>query len=159
MRRQAPLRLKRGPSKALSAALVLAHGVSIAVVLALPLPLVLRAVLALLVASHGVWSVLAHGMLRPRSAIVQIELSGQGQMRFIDRIGRAMSAELLPGSVVLPWLVVIRYRWGRERWSRRLLLLGDMCESDALRALRVRLRHPRPATARVDVRSTIPGQG
>jgi len=159
MRRQAPLRLKRGPSLALSLLLLLAHGLSVGVVLALPLPLALRAALVLVVTAHGAWSLLVHGLLRPRSAIVQIELGSQGQMRFIDRIGRAMSAELLPGSVVLPWLVVIRYRLGRERWSRRLLLVRDMCDADGLRALRVRLRHPRPAAGPVRVSSTIPGRG
>lgn len=159
MRRLAPLRLKRGPSKALGLAILLAHGLSLGAVLLLPLPPALHVVLALVLAAHGAWSTYAHALLRPRAAIVQVELGGHNQMRLVDRVGRNMSAELLPGSVVLPWLVVLRYRLGRERWSRRLLLVRDMCEADALRVLRIRLRHPRGSAAPVGVRSTIPGRG
>lgn len=158
MRREAPLRIKRAPSRLLSLALLLVHGVSGAAVLYLPLPTAIRAGLMVLLAAHAVWRIYADALLRERAAVVQLELGDGGKLRLVDRIGRTMSGHVLPGSVVLPWLVVLHYRLGRERWSRRLLLLADMCSADDLRVLRIRLRHPRP-TPVADAPSTIPGRG
>lgn len=48
------------------------------------------------------------------------------------------------GSVVLPWLAVIRWRPDGARLDRALLLTAGMLPAESFRALRVRLRWAKP---------------
>ena len=60
------------------------------------------------------------------------------QWWLMDQTGKAVAAQLLPGSYVHPLMLVLRYRVHRR--VRSLVLLPDSADRDMLRRLRVRLK-------------------
>ncbi len=84
------------------------------------------------------WHV-AQALRRGDSALHVLELDAEGGARCRDGAGQWHEAEILPGSYVSAWLiVVILGAAGRRR--RALVLLPDAAASDELRRLRVWLR-------------------
>ncbi len=72
------------------------------------------------------------------SAARALELNDQGGARCQDGLGQWHEAEILPGSYVSNWLLVVMLRAGGRR--RALVLLPDASSSEELRRLRVWLR-------------------
>jgi hypothetical protein len=62
------------------------------------------------------------------------------------RGGAILEATALSASVVLPWLVILRYRLAGDWRSRTLLLLPDSGSAEERRLLRIALRWRRPDT-------------
>jgi hypothetical protein len=57
-----------------------------------------------------------------------------------DSKGRMREGALRDGSFVAPWLTILRWRPQGARRDRTILILPDMLDDDAFRALRVHLR-------------------
>lgn len=82
---------------------------------------------------------LARALHWRRAAIRTLELNATGAARCQDGLGQWHDAEILPGSYVSRWLiVVILGASGRRRHS--LVLLPDCAAAEELRRLRVWLR-------------------
>ena len=82
---------------------------------------------------------LAQALQRGRSAMRALELNAQGGARYRDGLERWHETEILPGSYVSGWLiVVILGASGRRR--RSLVLLPDAAAAEELRRLRAWLR-------------------
>jgi hypothetical protein len=122
---------------------VAAHGLSLVLVAVLPLPGLAQATLALLIGLHGAWAIGAQALLLGSKAIVQVVLLADPDLRLQQRDGLILDAEVLPGSLVWPALVILAYRVPGARWRRHVLVAADMVDAESLRQLRVRLRHPR----------------
>jgi hypothetical protein len=139
------LRIDLRPSRLLSLALVLVHGLAMhAVWISLGgLPRFLAAVAVL--ASLSV--TLARALLcTPRSA-VSLELAEDGRVSWKDRGGAWHEGTLGVSHFVHPFLVVVQLR-PRPRGVKRLILLADSAPRDELRRLRVRLRWGRQQSVR-----------
>ena len=68
-----------------------------------------------------------------------LELNAKGGARCRDGTGQWQEAEILPGSYVSGWLIVVILGAGGRR-RRSLVLLPDAAEAEELRRLRVWLR-------------------
>lgn len=77
---------------------------------------------------------LAQALQRGERAARALQLGGQGPARWQDGSGQWQEAEILPGSYVSDWLIVLNMR------NRSLVLLPDCAPADELRRLRVWLR-------------------
>ncbi len=75
---------------------------------------------------------------RPRERIRRLH---DGRVQVADAAGEWSDVEVLGDSFVSPLLIVLRYRVGGGP-ARRLVLLPDSADADALRRLRVSLRWP-----------------
>ncbi|MET1080816.1 MAG: protein YgfX [Pseudomonas sp.] len=111
---------------------------------------VLSAALPALVLLGGVLGCLAHASwVLPRtlwlsspSAFRGLRLNAQGWQLWSARRGW-QAIRLAPDCVVLPGLVVLRFRLAAERRVRSLCLLGDSLAETEHRRLRVRLKFSR----------------
>jgi len=61
-------------------------------------------------------------------------------MEVFDEAGLHSLGELRDGSLVAPWLTIIRWRPSGARFDRTILILPDMLERESFRRLRVLLR-------------------
>ena len=84
-----------------------------------------------------VWH-LARALQRGRSALRTLELNDTGGARSQDGLGHWQETEILPGSYVSGWLIVLILGAGGRR--RSLVLLPDAAAAEDLRRLRVWLR-------------------
>lgn len=76
-----------------------------------------------------------------RAAEIRLHLGAPGGPRlWIEDAWRV--AEVLPDSVVLPWLAVIRLRVVDDGRLQTVVVLGDSLPGEDFRRLRVDLRHP-----------------
>jgi hypothetical protein len=80
----------------------------------------------------------AQALQRSGSAMRALELKAEGAVRWQDGSGEWRDAEILSGSYVSGWLLVLILRGGGRR--RSLVLLPDAAAADDLRRLRVWLR-------------------
>lgn len=87
---------------------------------------------ALALAAWGAWR------SRPQ---VRVRRLNDGRVQVADVAGAWFDVEVLGDSFVSPLLIVLRYRVGGGP-AKRLVLLPDSADADALRRLRVSLRWP-----------------
>ena len=114
--------------------LALAAVATLAVVAVLPWPLALRGFLSLGVVA------LALRALRSLFAVRLLIVAGDA-VRVTSRDGSRREGRLEPGSFVAPWLTLVRWRPAGARFDRTVLVIPGMAHPEALRRLRVRLRH------------------
>ena len=82
---------------------------------------------------------LAQALQLGKFALRALELNDQGGVRCRDGTGRWQEFEILPGSYVSGWLIVVILGAGGRR-KRSLVVLPDCAASDDLRRLRAWLR-------------------
>lgn len=148
MSRAAPVRLSVRGSPALAVAFAALHLATIAVAWRLPWPSWVMGAVTGAVLLHGAWAIWVKSLRRLPKAIASLELDAEGALRLVLRDGSEQAAQVLAGSVVLASLVVLAYRVSGQRCSQRLLLTPDAVGKDALRKLRISLRHRRLADPR-----------
>ena len=78
-------------------------------------------------------------LAQARSAVRILELSETGAVRYQDGRGLWQEADILPGSYVSVWLIVVMLGRGGRR-ARPLVLLADSAAAEDLRRLRAWLR-------------------
>lgn len=81
----------------------------------------------------------ARALQRGRGGLRTLELNAQGGARYQDTSGQWREAEILPGSYVSGWIMVLNLGAGGRR-KRSLVLLPDAAAAGDLRRLRVWLR-------------------
>ena len=82
---------------------------------------------------------LAQALRQGTSGMRTLELNATGGVRCQDGMGQWHEAEILPGSYVSGWLVVVILGAGGRR-GRSLVLLPDSAAAEELRRLRAWLR-------------------
>lgn len=68
-----------------------------------------------------------------------LRLFADGSFELVFAASDVVKASIVADSVVMPWLVIIRARWGTDR-LRSLVLLPDTTDHDSYRQLRVWLK-------------------
>ena len=147
--------IRPGVSRRLTLLVLVTHGLTLAAIAFLPLPLLGRVGLALAVLlgcalslTGAVWHLGPWGL---RELVWQAD----GHWCLIQGDGRQREGSLLGSTYVSPALVVLNFRCGRWQY-RSLVLMPDNLEPDLLRRLRVRLRLegvPARKSARLDTGS------
>lgn len=125
------------PSRLLALALTLIAAAALACAW-ISLPDLAFAPVAAGIALAWAWH-LAQALQRGRSAARTLELNATGGARCQDGQGQWLDAEILPGSYVSGWLIVLILGAGGRR-RRSLVLLPDAAATEELRRLRVWLR-------------------
>ncbi len=125
------------PSRILALALTVAAAAALASAwISLPTP-------AFLPVAAGIglawgWN-FAQALQRGKTGLRTLELDVEGGFRWQDAWGRWHEAEILPGSYVSGWLIVVILRASGQR-RRSLVLLPDTAATEELRRLRAWLR-------------------
>ena len=78
---------------------------------------------------------------RLAQAKLSFRLDGQDRWQLLREDGKTLRLKRLPGSVVHPWLVVLRFKDEEGRVYSQALRADNIDEA-SLRRLRVRLRFP-----------------
>jgi hypothetical protein len=139
------LRIDLRPSRLLSVALLVAHGLAVyAVWISLAGLPGLLAGIAVLASLAGT---LAQALLRTPWSAVSLELAEDGRASWRDRRGTWHEGALGASHFVSSLLVVVELK-SRDRGARRVILLADSAGRDDLRRLRVRLRWGRHHSVR-----------
>ena len=134
----APLALEISPLVPFALVLACAHGGVAAVLVMLPLPYELVAVLTVIVAAHAVHAIRRHALLRDARSVVRVLWDVQDEWRLTCRDGTTFYARLLPGSYLHPLLTVLNFKV--TRWRRvSVLILPKRVDVEGFRQLRVRM--------------------
>lgn len=131
---QLPVSVLLKTSRLLAALLAFAHALAAAAVLATGLPWPLRALL--LAASAASLLRILLRLREPPAA--SLHLGSKGEIEIETKVGARETARILPGSLVLPGLIVLALQWDGRR--RTLTILPDAVGRDAHRRLRVWLK-------------------
>ena len=136
------LHLKLGPSQGLALGLVAAHLAVIAVVWSSSLPLAWMLGAKLAVAVSLAWSTWSAALRRAEHSVIALEIDADGRVRALQRDGEWVERRLGGETYVSPLLtiVILRKLEGRAR-RQTVVIPADSADADALRELRVWLRH------------------
>lgn len=121
-------------SRLLMLALLLVHGLAMLAMFLLPLSFLMRATLLLILAAN-LWFALKHRSAAGSVAGLRIE---SDRVVLLHAGGGEMSGQLLPDSLVTPYLAVLQIR--TESNHRRVLIMPDTLDAQSFRRLRILLR-------------------
>ncbi|QKZ06555.1 protein YgfX [Pseudomonas eucalypticola] len=130
------------PSRRLLMAYLAAQGLALMALLLLDVAVAWRAVGVLLCIAHGAWQL-------PRTLLLDHPHAWRGLRRdsggwsLWRRADGWQAVQLLPDSMALPGLVVLRFRAKGQWWARSLCLPADTLSADDHRRLRLRLKFSR----------------
>lgn len=134
------LRLHLRPSVQLASLLALAHGLALALLWPLDLPLWGKLTLAVLIAVSAYVSVGHIALLRADDAVTGLEIRDSGEVFLLTRQGVWHACHIGGDSFVSPWLTIVLLRREDRRRDSRMLVTADNCDAGDFRNLRVWLR-------------------
>jgi toxin CptA len=140
MPQPARLRIELKPSRQLAVLLGVAHTLTAAAMLLLPIGLGIRIALLMLIALSLARSARHPAVSASPHAFAALEVHRDGSVQARRRSGDAFSGRVLGESFVSPLLTVVAMRSDDDERRERIVLLPDSADADALRALRVWLR-------------------
>ncbi|MET0217320.1 MAG: protein YgfX [Burkholderiales bacterium] len=145
------LKIQLRPSRRLAGALVVAHLLTAAGVIACADGTLLSAALLAALAASLVFHLRRHAWLADARSVVVVELTDTLDCELEERSGRRISGIVLGATFVAPWLVVINVKVEESRNVRAIVVLPDATDRESFRALRVwlRWRKPEPTASRV----------
>ncbi len=135
MRRQFTLQ----PSRYLAAVLIAAHGVTLAVLLPLALPLWAKAALAALILFSLMHHLRRDAWLSAPSSRVALTLEGD-RVVLSTRGGEQMAGQMLHDSLVTPFITVLNVLPQGAHFARSVVILPDTLDAESFRQLRVWLK-------------------
>lgn len=130
------------PSRGLLAAYLLILALALLALLLADLPSAARLAGILLCGLHAVWILPRQLLLRSPSAVRGLRRTASGWQLFSPAQGW-QAVRLLPDSLALPGLIVLRYRRPGRWFSQSLCIPRDALPADQHRRLRVRLKFSR----------------
>jgi len=133
-------RVRFARSRIAAVFIVLSGGATLALLLAIALPPLVKCAV---VAWVGMAMLDAYRAVAIRSAgrcVRELWLGRARGIEVVDAAGRSRHGEVRDGSFVAPWLTVIRWRPVGARYDRTIVVLPDMLARDSFRRLRVLLR-------------------
>ena len=122
------------PSRRLAGFVVLAGAGTASLLAAMPLP-------GWASAAAAAWCALAFAHALARHTVSRSVRILGGRAIVVDRA----AGEIVAGSFVAPWLTIVRWRPASSWRARTVVVLPDMLDAAAFRALRVILRWAPPA--------------
>ncbi|MEQ1743167.1 MAG: protein YgfX [Candidatus Nitrotoga sp.] len=127
------------PSIYFTIALVASHGVALAVLVPLALPLWARILLALLVIISLLYHVWHDAWLIALSSNKTLQLDGD-MVQLVARNGDQVTARVLADSLVTPYITVLNVLPQGSYLARSVIILPDSLDAESFRQLRVWLR-------------------
>ncbi|WP_249671993.1 protein YgfX [Pseudomonas abieticivorans] len=126
----------------LLAAYLAAQGLALIALLLLDIPFLLTFAGVLLCLAHGAWVLPRQVLLSHPHAYTRLRRSPDGWALWCARDGW-QPVQLLPDSLALPGLVVLRFRRKGRWWGQGLCIPADALAPDQHRRLRLRLKFSR----------------
>ncbi|MDE1167991.1 MAG: hypothetical protein PW845_22065 [Pseudomonas sp.] len=126
----------------LLAAYLASQGLALIALLLLDIPFLLTFTGVLLCLAHGAWVLPRQILLSHPHAYTRLRRNADGWALWCAR-GGWQPVQLLPDSVALPALVVLRFRRKGQWWGRGLCIPADALAPDQHRRLRLRLKFSR----------------
>jgi hypothetical protein len=127
-------------SRQLIALLTLVHLLTLAIVYLLPMGFALRGGLIGLLAVSWLFYLLRDARLALKNSVTALKWLPDDTLEIQQANGSWQRAQLQAGGFVADYLTIVAYRLQGQRFNRYIVLLPDMLETEAFRALRVRLR-------------------
>lgn len=132
--------LKLQASHTLTALLVAAHLLSLALFWLLPMAPAIQIACSLLIVASLSFYLRRDCLLVASRSIIGLRLDHECNCACQTRDGIWMEARLLGSSMVMPWLIVLNLS-EENRWlARHVIILPDSADAEMLRQLRVLLR-------------------
>lgn len=131
--------LELTPSRYLAAMLLMAHGLFLAALPQLALPIWSKLALAGLVLCSMFYYLRRDAWLRAPDSCVGMRLQGD-EVELLLRDGRRVPGRLLHDTLVTPWLTVLNLKLAGQHAVRSTVILPDSLAADAFRELRVWLK-------------------
>ncbi|MEJ1356113.1 MAG: protein YgfX [Candidatus Sedimenticola sp. (ex Thyasira tokunagai)] len=135
-----PLRVEILPSPTLVMFIHSLHGAVFIFCLFLPLPIGVIGVSLLMVITSWVVAARRYIVCVGDAGITTVEWQCDSGWSLLEGDSQAQQVELLEGTFVSTWMIILRFRLGRFR-ERYLILLSDNTDADEVRRLRIRLRN------------------
>jgi hypothetical protein len=134
-------RVRLAPSRSARAFIALAGGATLVLLYVMPIDPLIKGFSVLWAGASMLHA--CRRIVVPRELI----LRDPRAMELLEDEARPPSfGELRDGSLVAPWLTIIRWRPSGARFDRTIVILPDMLERESFRRLRVLLRWQRPGT-------------
>ncbi len=127
------------PSNYLAAILIAAHGVALAALLALPLPLWAQLVLTMLLLASLLRYLRRDAWLSAPSSAIALLLEGD-RIVLTTRSGDLWSGQLLRDSLGTPLLTILNVLPQGAHFARSVIILPDSLDAESFRQLRVLLK-------------------
>jgi hypothetical protein len=132
------------PSRQASGCLALAGASTLAILALTPWPSALLAALGAGVLAAALEAHVRIALRRGHRAVRGFRLDRAGAIEVTHPDGRHCAGRLQAGSLVAPWLTIVRWRPEGARFDRTIVVLPDMLDGAAFRHLRVLLRWGSP---------------
>lgn len=136
----APLILERRRSRLQAAVVIVVHGLALALLPTLTLPVWVTAPLAVAVLLSLTIILREHVLLNSKRSICRLVWDADEHWTIYFTHGVSVPARLLPGSFVHHSLVVLIFALETKRRRHALVLTRDSLDADTFRRLRVRLK-------------------
>ncbi len=127
------------PSRYLASLLIAAHGVTLAALLPLALPIWAKAALASLMLFSMVYHLRRDAWLSAPSSGIALNLEGD-QIVLTTRGGEQLAGQILRDSLVTPFFAVLNILPQGARLARSVIVLPDSLDAESFRQLRVWLK-------------------
>lgn len=127
------------PSHKLAAVLLLAHGVTVAALLPLDLPLLAKSGLVFLIAFSLLYQLRRTAWLTASTAVVALALEGD-DIILTTKNGALIPSRVLRDSLITPYLTVLNVLPQGGRFARSAIILPDSLDAESFRQLRVWLK-------------------
>jgi len=137
---------KLQPSRYLAAILIAAHGIALAALFPLALPVWSKVALALLISFSLIYHLRRDAWLFAPSASVELVLDGD-RVVLTTRGGEQLAGQILRDSLVTPFLTILNVLPQGARFARSVVILPDSLDAESFRQLRVCLKwgsNPKP---------------
>jgi len=132
-------RVALAPSRIAAFCVLVAGGVTLALVAVLPLPAGAAACAILWVGAVWLDAYRRVACVGPRS-VREVLLHRDRRIEIVDAKQGARAGRLRDGCFVAPWLTIVRWRPDGARIDRTVLVLPDMLDAERFRRLRVLLK-------------------
>ena len=137
---------KLQPSRYLAVILIAAHGIALAALFPLALPVWAKVALAPLILFSLMYHLRRDAWLSAPSASVELALEGD-RVVLATRGGEQLAGQILRDSLVTPFLTILNILPQGVRLARSVVILPDSLDAESFRQLRVCLKwgsNPKP---------------
>jgi toxin CptA len=134
------LEITLSPSRILTILLAISHGLTVAIVALLDVPLSARLLGGAVVVVAGAYSIRRDARLLGAQSVREIRAKSDGHVELGLSNGSRATGRWAQGSFVTPVLTVALIRLDSNRKLRRIAILPDMLAADSFRELRIYLK-------------------
>lgn len=131
---------KLKPSPDLALLLIAAHGITLAALLPLALPLWAKTALAFLVLLSLGYQLWRKAWLHAPSSCIALALEEKGGVVLTTRNGNRLDGKIMRDSLVTPYLAVLNILPQDARLTHSVVILADSLDEESFRQLRVWLK-------------------